>query len=159
MRPVAIRATRHADKTEGGNLPVESVPIGPQGFSMTGSTLPNDVKLPSGCFHPANLVCCMAIDANVLIFERIREELRSGKSPKAALDTGYTKAFMTILDTHVASLISAAFLFQFGTGPIRGFATTLTIGLLSNIFTAVFVSRTAFELALSRRQNATSLSI
>ncbi|MCC7240369.1 MAG: protein translocase subunit SecD [Acidobacteria bacterium] len=100
----------------------------------------------------------MGVDSNVLIFERIKEELAAARGVKQAVSAGFDRVFLTILDTHVASLISAAFLFQFGTGPIRGFATTLTIGLLSNVFTAVFVSRTMFELALSRRQ-VTSLSI
>ena len=79
------------------------------------------------------------------------EELQTAKGVKQAAAAGFARVFLTILDTPVASLISAAFLFQFGTGPIRGFATTLTIGLLSNVFTAVFVSRTMFELLLSRR--------
>ena len=96
----------------------------------------------------------MGVDSNVLIFERIKEELQTAKGIKQAVAAGFDRVFLTILDTHVASLISAAFLFQFGTGPIRGFATTLTIGLLSNVFTAVFVSRAMFELALSRRQVA-----
>jgi preprotein translocase subunit SecD len=94
----------------------------------------------------------MGVDSNVLIFERIKEELQSAKGVKQAVAAGFDRVFLTILDTHVASLIAAAFLFQFGTGSIRGFATTLTIGLLSNVFTAVFVSRTMFELVLSRRQ-------
>ncbi|MEW6320728.1 MAG: protein translocase subunit SecD [Acidobacteriota bacterium] len=94
----------------------------------------------------------MGVDSNVLIFERIKEELATAKGVKAAVAAGFDRVFLTILDTHVASLIAAAFLFQFGTGPIRGFATTLTIGLLSNVFTAVFVSRTMFELVLTRRQ-------
>jgi preprotein translocase subunit SecD len=96
----------------------------------------------------------MGVDSNVLIFERIKEEMRTAKGVKQAVAAGFDRVFLTILDTHIASLISAAFLFQFGTGPIRGFATTLTIGLLSNVFTAVFVSRAMFELALSRRQGA-----
>jgi preprotein translocase subunit SecD len=96
----------------------------------------------------------MGVDSNVLIFERIKEELATAKGVKQAVAAGFDRVFLTILDTHVASLIAAAFLFQFGTGPIRGFATTLTIGLLSNVFTAVFVSRTMFELVLSRRQVA-----
>ena len=100
----------------------------------------------------------MGVDSNVLIFERIKEELASARGVKQAVAAGFDRVFLTILDTHVASLIAAAFLFQFGTGPIRGFATTLTIGLLSNVFTAVFVSRTMFELVLSRRQ-VQSLSI
>jgi preprotein translocase subunit SecD len=94
----------------------------------------------------------MGVDSNVLIFERIKEELQTAKGVKQAVAAGFDRVFLTILDTHVASLIAAAFLFQFGTGSIRGFATTLTIGLLSNVFTAVFVSRTMFELVLSRRQ-------
>jgi preprotein translocase subunit SecD len=97
----------------------------------------------------------MGVDSNVLIFERIREELRNGRAVKQAVAAGFDRVLYTIIDTHVSSLIAAAFLFQFGTGPIRGFATTLTIGLLSNIFTAVFVSRTVFELVLSKRQAAT----
>ena len=100
----------------------------------------------------------MGVDSNVLIFERIKEELGAGRAVKQAVASGFDRVFLTILDTHVASLIAAAFLFQFGTGPIRGFATTLTIGLLSNVFTAVFVSRTMFDLVLSRRQT-TTLSI
>jgi preprotein translocase subunit SecD len=97
----------------------------------------------------------IGVDSNVLIFERIKEELQTTKGVKQAVAAGFDRVFLTILDTHVASLISAAFLFQFGTGPIRGFATTLTIGLLANVFTAVFVSRTMFELLLSRRKQAT----
>jgi preprotein translocase subunit SecD len=96
----------------------------------------------------------MGVDSNVLIFERIKEELATAKGVKAAVAAGFDRVFLTILDTHIASLIAAAFLFQFGTGPIRGFATTLTFGLLSNVFTSVFVSRTLFELILSRRQFA-----
>ena len=89
----------------------------------------------------------MAIDANVLIFERVREELRAGKSPKAALDAGYTKAFMTILDTHVTNILAALPLIQFGTGPIKGFAVTLCIGLVISLFTAFFITRTIFDYA------------
>jgi preprotein translocase subunit SecD len=100
----------------------------------------------------------IGVDSNVLIFERIKEELQTAKGVRQAVAAGFDRVFLTILDTHVASLISAAFLFQFGNPPIRGFATTLTIGLLSNVFTAVFVSRTIFELTLSRRK-ATTLSI
>jgi preprotein translocase subunit SecD len=96
----------------------------------------------------------MGVDSNVLIFERIKEELQTAKGPRQAVAAGFDRVLLTILDTHVASLIAAAFLFQFGTGPIRGFAMTLTIGLVSNVFTAVFVSRTMFELVLSRRQVA-----
>ncbi len=93
----------------------------------------------------------IGVDSNVLIFERIREELAARKGARQAVAAGFDRVFLTILDTHIASLISAAFLFQFGTGPIRGFATTLFFGLLSNVFTAVFVSRTLFELVLSRK--------
>ena len=90
----------------------------------------------------------MGVDSNVLIFERIQEELATAKGARAAVAAGFDRVFLTILDTHVASLIAAAFLFQFGTGPIRGFATTLFFGLLANVFTAVFVSRTLFEFVL-----------
>ncbi len=100
----------------------------------------------------------MGVDSNVLIFERIKEELATAKGVRQAVGAGFDRVFLTILDTHIASLIAAAFLFQFGTGPIRGFATTLTFGLLSNVFTSVFASRTLFELMLSRRQ-AASVSI
>jgi preprotein translocase subunit SecD len=99
----------------------------------------------------------MGVDSNVLIFERIKEELAAGKGARAAVSAGFDRVFLTILDTHVASLISAAFLFQFGTGPIRGFATTLFFGLLANVFTAVFVSRTVFELVLSRKQSTAAV--
>ena len=95
------------------------------------------------------------MDSNVLIFERIKEELGSAKSVKAAVAAGFDRVFLTILDTHIASLIAAAFLFQFGSGPVKGFATTLFFGLASNVFTAMFVSRTMFEAVLSRRQAAT----
>ena len=97
----------------------------------------------------------IGVDSNVLIFERIKEELRAGKPTRSAVSAGFDRVFLTILDTHIASLIAAAFLFQFGSGPIRGFATTLAIGLVSNVFTAVFVSRTIFEAILSRRRAAT----
>jgi len=93
----------------------------------------------------------MGVDSNVLIFERIREELATKKGARQAIAAGFDRVFVTIVDTHVSSLIAAAFLFQFGTGPIRGFATTLFFGLISNVFTAVFVSRTLFEFVLSRR--------
>ncbi|MFN8062070.1 MAG: protein translocase subunit SecD [Vicinamibacterales bacterium] len=93
----------------------------------------------------------MGVDSNVLIFERIKEELATGKGARAAVSAGFDRVWITIIDTHITSLIAAAFLFQFGTGPIRGFATTLFFGLLSNVFTAVFVSRTLFELWLARK--------
>jgi preprotein translocase subunit SecD len=96
----------------------------------------------------------MGVDSNVLIFERIKEELAAQRGARAAVNASFSRVFLTLLDTHVASLIAAAFLFQFGTGPIRGFALTLTIGLLTNLFTSIFVSKTLFELALNRRPAA-----
>jgi preprotein translocase subunit SecD len=96
----------------------------------------------------------MGVDSNVLIFERIKEELAAQRGVRQAINAGFSRVFLTLLDTHVASLIAAAFLFQFGTGPIRGFATTLSIGLLTNLFTSIFLSRTIFEIVLSRRQPA-----
>jgi preprotein translocase subunit SecD len=90
----------------------------------------------------------MAVDSNILIFERIREELRAGKTVRAAIDAGFSRVFWTIFDTHMATLISAAFLFQFGTGPIRGFAVTLSVGLLANMFTAIYVSHRLFEIRI-----------
>jgi preprotein translocase subunit SecD len=101
----------------------------------------------------------MGVDSNVLIFERIREELRNGKTPPSAVDQGFSHAWITIVDTHVTTIVSAAILFIFGTGPVKGFATTLTFGLLANLFTAVFVSRAIFEWVLSRKQRGEALSI
>ena len=101
----------------------------------------------------------MGVDSNVLIFERIREELRNGKTPPSAVDQGFSHAWITIVDTHVTTIVSAAILFIFGTGPVKGFATTLTFGLLANLFTAVFVSRAIFEWVLSRKQRGDTLSI
>jgi len=101
----------------------------------------------------------MAVDSNVLIFERIREELRGGKTIPSAVDQGFGRAFITIIDTHVTTIISSLFLFVFGTGPIRGFAVTLVIGLLVNLFSAVYVSRTIFMWELSRKEKVESLSI
>ncbi len=101
----------------------------------------------------------MGVDSNVLVFERIREELRNGKSASAAVDAGFDKAFLTIIDTHVTTVVSAFFLFIFGTGPIRGFAITLTIGLIANVFTAIFVSKTIFQYHLSKMDRQAELSI
>jgi preprotein translocase subunit SecD len=101
----------------------------------------------------------MAVDSNVLIFERIREELRAGKAIVAAVDAGFSKAFLTIIDTHVTTIVSCAFLFLFGTGPVKGFAVTLVIGLLANVFTAVFVSKVMFDWSLSRKTQLVELSI
>jgi len=101
----------------------------------------------------------MAVDSNVLIFERIREELRAGKAVIAAVDAGFGKAFLTIIDTHVTTIVSCCFLFLFGTGPVKGFAVTLVIGLFANVFTAVFVSRTIFNWELGGQKRAVALSI
>lgn len=101
----------------------------------------------------------MAVDSNVLIFERIREELRAGKAVPAAIDAGFGKAFLTIVDTHVTTVVSCAFLFIFGTTAVQGFAVTLVIGLIANIFTAVFVSRFIFDFELSGKRQVATLSI
>ncbi|HEY4363027.1 MAG TPA: protein translocase subunit SecD [Bryobacteraceae bacterium] len=101
----------------------------------------------------------MAVDSNVLIFERIREELRAGKAVIAAVEAGFGKAFLTIIDTHITTMVSCAFLFLFGTGPVKGFAVTLVIGLGANVFTAVFVSKTIFQWELSSPKKEVTLSI
>lgn len=101
----------------------------------------------------------MAVDSNVLIFERIREELRGGKAVRAAIDAGFDRAFLTIIDTHVTAVVSSAFLFIFGTTNVKGFAVTLIIGLLANVFTAVFVSKVMFDWELSGNKKVTTLSI
>ena len=101
----------------------------------------------------------VGIDSNVLIFERIREELRAGKTAVSAVMTSFKRVFVTLVDTHLAALISATFLFLFGSGAVKGFAVTLVIGLVSNMFTAVFVSRTLFEWVLSRKERAETISI
>lgn len=101
----------------------------------------------------------MAVDANVLVFERIREELRRGRTVKSAIESGFGKALSTILDANFTTLIAALFLFQFGTGPIRGFAVTLSIGIIASLFTAIFVSRWIFDLFLSRRTRVDRISI
>jgi preprotein translocase subunit SecD len=101
----------------------------------------------------------MGVDSNVLIFERIREEVRAGKAPSAAIDQGFAHAWTTIFDTHVTTIVSAAILFVFGTGPVRGFATTLTIGLAANLFTAVFVSRVIFDAHLNKMKAGQMVSI
>jgi preprotein translocase subunit SecD len=101
----------------------------------------------------------MGVDSNVLIFERIREELRNGKTPPSAVEQGFGHAWVTIVDTHVTTIVSAAILFLFGTGPVKGFAVTLTFGLLANLFTAVFVSRAIFDWVLSRKRVGEALSI
>lgn len=101
----------------------------------------------------------MGVDSNVLVFERIREELRNGKAPSSAVEAGFGRAFLTIIDTHVTTVVSAFFLFLFGTGPIKGFAVTLTIGLISNLFTSIYVSRTIFDWHLTRMVREEKLSI
>jgi preprotein translocase subunit SecD len=98
----------------------------------------------------------IGVDSNVLIFERIKEELEAQHGVRAAINAGFSRVFLTLLDTHISALIAALFLIQFGTGPIRGFAYTLIIGLASNLFTSTFVSKTLFELALGRQQRQTA---
>jgi preprotein translocase subunit SecD len=101
----------------------------------------------------------MGVDSNVLIFERVREEVRAGKAAAAAVDQGFRHAWVTIVDTHVTTIVSAAILFLFGTGPVRGFATTLTVGLAANLFTAVFVSRVIFDAHLNKMKPGEAVSI
>jgi preprotein translocase subunit SecD len=125
--------------------------LGFMGFSEAVLTLPGIAGVI--------LTVGMGVDSNVLIFERIREELRNGKTPTSAVDQGFSHAWITIVDTHVTTIVSAAILFIFGTGPVRGFATTLTFGLLANLFTAVFVSRVIFDWVLSRKERGEALSI
>jgi len=125
--------------------------LGAMGYFAATLTLPGIAGLI--------LTVGMAVDSNVLIFERIREELRLGKTVRSAVDQGFGRAFGTILDCNVTTLVAAFFLFSYGTGPVKGFAVTLTIGLLASIFTAVFVSRQMFELVLARGRRVESLSI
>jgi preprotein translocase subunit SecD len=101
----------------------------------------------------------MGVDSNVLIFERIKEELAAGAGARAAINKSFSRVFLTLLDTHVTSFIAAAILLMFGTGPIRGFALTLIIGLAANLFTSIFVSKTLFEAVLSGQPAKASLSI
>ena len=101
----------------------------------------------------------MAVDTNILIFERIREELRSGKTVRAAIDAGFARAFRTVIDTHVTVLVSAAILYQFGTGPVKGFAVSLAIGILASLFTAVFFTRLVFDLIYMGSRRVESISI
>ncbi len=125
--------------------------LGFLGFSGATLTLPGIAGLI--------LTVGMGVDSNVLIFERIREELRNGKTPPSAVEQGFGHAWLTIVDTHVTTIVSAAILFLFGTGPVKGFAVTLTFGLLANLFTAVFVSRAIFDSILNRHQRGEALSI
>ncbi|HTW60720.1 MAG TPA: protein translocase subunit SecD [Terracidiphilus sp.] len=125
--------------------------LGFMGFSNAVLTLPGIAGVI--------LTIGMGVDSNVLIFERIREEIRAGKAASAAVDQGFAHAWVTILDTHVTTIVSAAILFLFGTGPVKGFATTLTFGLLANLFTAVFVSRVIFEAHLNKLKTGEMVSI
>ena len=125
--------------------------LGFMGFSTASLTLPGIAGVI--------LTIGMGVDSNVLIFERIREEVRAGKAAAAAVDQGFAHAWVTIIDTHVTTIVSAAILFLFGTGPVRGFATTLTIGLLANLFTAVFVSRVIFDWHLNKMKPGELVSI
>ncbi len=125
--------------------------LGFMGFSGATLTLPGIAGVI--------LTIGMGVDSNVLIFERIREELRNGKSPAAAVDQGFAKAWVTIIDTHVTTIVSAFILFLFGTGPVKGFAVTLACGLGANLITSVFVSRVIFDAGLQRKQRGEALSI
>ena len=125
--------------------------LGFMGYSTATLTLPGIAGVI--------LTIGMGVDSNVLIFERIREEIRAGKAASAAVDQGFAHAWVTIVDTHVTTIVSAAILFLFGTGPVKGFATTLTFGLLANLFTAVFVSRVIFDAHLNKMKSGEMVSI
>jgi preprotein translocase subunit SecD len=101
----------------------------------------------------------MAVDTNILIFERIREEFRLGKTVRAAIDAGFNRAFTTVIDTHVTVVVSGAILYQFGTGPVKGFAVSLMIGIVASLFTAVFFTRVMFDLIYKGRRRLQTLSI
>jgi preprotein translocase subunit SecD len=101
----------------------------------------------------------LAVDANVLIFERIREEMKLNKTPRSAVDEGFRHAMPAIIDANITTVITAAFLFQFGTGPVQGFAVTLIIGIIASVISAVFVTRTLFLIWLQRRTATEGLSI
>jgi preprotein translocase subunit SecD len=125
--------------------------LGFMGYSTATLTLPGIAGVI--------LTIGMGVDSNVLIFERIREEVRAGKAASAAVDQGFAHAWVTIVDTHVTTIVSAAILFIFGSGPVKGFATTLTFGLLANLFTAVFVSRVIFDSHLNKMKPGELVSI
>ncbi len=125
--------------------------LGFMGFSGATLTLPGIAGVI--------LTIGMGVDSNVLIFERIREEIRAGKAASAAVDQGFAHAWTTIFDTHVTTIVSAGILFLFGTGPVKGFAVTLTVGLAANLFTAVYVSRVIFEAHLNRMKPGQMVSI
>jgi preprotein translocase subunit SecD len=125
--------------------------LGFMGFSHATLTLPGIAGVI--------LTIGMGVDSNVLVFERIREEIRAGKAASAAVDQGFAHAWITIFDTHVTTIVSAAILFLFGTGPVKGFAVTLTFGLAANLFTAVFVSRVIFDAHLNKMKPGQMVSI
>ena len=125
--------------------------LGFMGYSSATLTLPGIAGVI--------LTIGMGVDSNVLIFERIREEVRAGKAPSAAVEQGFGHAWVTIIDTHVTTIVSAAILFLFGTGPVKGFAVTLTFGLAANLFTAVYVSRVIFEAHLNKLKPGEMVSI
>ncbi|MGH9518624.1 MAG: protein translocase subunit SecD, partial [Terriglobales bacterium] len=125
--------------------------LGFMGFSTATLTLPGIAGVI--------LTIGMGVDSNVLVFERIREEIRAGKAAAAAVDQGFAHAWTTIFDTHVTTIVSAAILFVFGTGPVKGFATTLVVGLCANLFTAVFVSRVIFDAHLNKLKPGEMVSI
>ncbi|PYN12330.1 MAG: protein translocase subunit SecD, partial [Candidatus Rokuibacteriota bacterium] len=101
----------------------------------------------------------MAVDTNILIFERIREELRVGKTPRSAIDAGFTRAFRTIIDTHLTVMVTAAILYNFGTGPVKGFAVSLFVGLAASLFTAYFFTRLLFDVVYQGRTKVQTISI
>jgi preprotein translocase subunit SecD len=125
--------------------------LGFMGYSTATLTLPGIAGVI--------LTIGMGVDSNVLIFERIREEVRSGKAAAAAVDQGFAHAWTTIFDTHVTTIVSAAILFLFGSGPVKGFAVTLTVGLVANLFTAVYVSRVIFDWHVSKLKTGELVSI
>jgi len=125
--------------------------LGFMGFSGSTLTLPGIAGVI--------LTIGMGVDSNVLVFERIREELRAGKTAAIAVQQGFAHAWTTIFDTHVTTIVSAAILFLFGSGPVKGFAVTLVFGLLANLFTAVFVSRVIFDAHLANKPRGAELSI
>jgi len=125
--------------------------LGFMGFSSATLTLPGIAGVI--------LTIGMGVDSNVLIFERIREEMRAGKAPAAAVDQGFAHAWTTIFDTHVTTIVSAAILFVLGSGPVKGFAITLTFGLAANLFTAVYVSRVIFDAHVNNLKPGEAVSI
>ena len=125
------------------NRRIRNIAAGLAGFQAT-LTLPGIAGII--------LTIGMAVDANVIIFERIREEMSLGRTPRAAVDAGYKRATLTILDANVTTLIAAIVLFQFGTGPVKGFAVTLSLGVISSLFTALILSRLIFDYILTNRK-------